>query len=123
MTRRKFSTTDLTQLQRQLDGWRRRQPGRPRLPEALWKSAAAVAQSEGLSQVPRTLRLDYYKLNQWVAQAKAAGRDASPRAGFVELTLSSPSGSAGNQDYRTELGEGSSDARNPSLRPTGSDLS
>ncbi len=54
-----FSTTDLNQLQRQLATWRRRQTGRARLPEGLWRAAAELARGQGASTVARTLRLDY----------------------------------------------------------------
>ena len=60
MTSPTFSPTDLRQLQRQLDTWRRQQSGRVRLPEAVWLSAATLAQRQGASLVARTLHLDYY---------------------------------------------------------------
>ena len=84
MTHPSFSPTDLRQLQRQLSTWRRQQSGRVRLPEAVWVSAATLAQRHGASLVARTLRLDYYKLRQ-----RSAGC-ASPTEGapaFVELQV------------------------------------
>jgi hypothetical protein len=82
MTNPTFWPTDLRQLQRQLSTWRRQQSGRVRLPEAVWLTAATLAQRHGASLVARTLHLDYYKLRQ-----RSAGR-SSPTGGvpaFVEL--------------------------------------
>jgi len=67
MTRYAFSTTDLTQLQRQLSAWRRKQSGRTGLPEAVWSAAVDLARTQGPSLVARALRLDYYKLRQRLA--------------------------------------------------------
>jgi len=67
MTQNAFSTTDLNRLQRQLSGWRRRQAGRARLPETVWKAATELARTQGPSLVARTLRLDYYKLREQLA--------------------------------------------------------
>jgi len=85
-----FSTTDLNLLQRQLMAWRRRQSGRARLPEALWTVAAALAKTEGVSRVARTLRLDFYRLRRRCRPADA--RLASPPGGpaFVEVELPPP---------------------------------
>lgn len=67
-----FSTSDLHRLQQQLFAWRRRQTGRARLPESLWRAAAELARSQGPSTVARTLRLDYYKLRERVAASAPA---------------------------------------------------
>jgi hypothetical protein len=107
MTRNEFSTTDLKALQGQLTAWRRRQPGRGRLPEALWQSAAAMARSRGVSQVSRALRLDYYKLSRWTAEPTAG---ASKAATFVEVALSEASGQAASRGYRAEVRDGTAAA-------------
>ena len=80
-----FSNTDLNQLERQLVTWRRRQPGRTRLPANLWEAAAELARCLGVSQVSRRLRLDYYKLSRWAAQAHPKG--GPPKTPFVELVM------------------------------------
>jgi hypothetical protein len=67
MTQNAFSTTDLNRLQRQLSGWRRRQSGRVRLPEVVWKAATELARTQSPSRVARTLQLDYYKLRERLA--------------------------------------------------------
>jgi hypothetical protein len=57
------SSTNLIGLQRELNRWRRSQPRRTALPEAMWQSAATLAGSEGVSAVARTLRVDPHQLH------------------------------------------------------------
>jgi len=102
MSHRTFSPTDLRQLQHQLSRWRRQQSGRVRLPEAVWVSAAALAERHGASLVARTLHLDYYKLRQ-----RSAGC-ASPTEGapaFVELQVAPTLGATGGE-AAVELSDG-----------------
>ena len=102
MTRPTFSPTDLRQLQRQLGTWRRQQSGRVRLPEAVWISAATLAQRHGASLVARTLHLDYYKLRQRLT-GRFLLRGAPPA--FVELQVAqAPGPSAG--EVAVELSDG-----------------
>jgi len=84
MPRTKFSTTDLSELRDQLEGWRQSQAGATRLPQTLWTSAATLAATHGVGPVARTLRLDYNKLKRQVPPASAV---RLPRAApsFVEL--------------------------------------
>lgn len=102
-----FSTTNLTELQAQLTAWRRKQPGRPRLPEAVWMAAAELARSLGASHVSRALQLDYYKLNRLAARAGYCPALPAP-ATFVELALG-PHGLEGSNGYRAEAGNGTTD--------------
>jgi hypothetical protein len=106
MTRNEFSTTDLNVLHQQLTAWRRRQPGRGRLPETVWKSAAALARSQGVSQVSRLLRLDYYKLSRCTAERTQPPAEPSPSATFVEVALSEASGPTARSGYRAEVRDG-----------------
>ena len=102
MTWPPFSPTDLRQRQRQLRTWRRQQSGRVRLPEAVWISAATLAQRHGASLVARTLHLDYYKLRQ-----RATGRSSvrGAPAAFVELQVApAPGPSCG--EAAVELSDG-----------------
>ena len=93
-----FSSTDLTQLHRQLDRWRGRQPGRPRLPGPLWEAAAELARERSVSEVARRLRIDFYKLQRRVRDSPAAPPDkptpASP--GFIELKVAATAPLASN---------------------------
>ena len=82
-----FSSTNLSQLRHQLDSWRQRQPGRPRLPAALWDAAALLAQAHGVSRVSQTLRIDYYKLQRRTLTPTPASPTAPPA--FLELRLDS----------------------------------
>lgn len=75
-----FSATNLNQLHRQLNAWRRSHPGHSRLPEELWESASSLALIHGVSSVARTLRLDYYKL-----RGRSKHRRSMRAPGFVEL--------------------------------------
>ena len=97
-----FSTTDLNQLQRQLATWRGKQSGRARLPDAVWRAAAELARTRGPSTIARTLRLDYYKLRQRLAQSLPAV--AAPAA-FVELKVVELSGAPASESS-VELCEG-----------------
>lgn len=102
MTRCAFSATDLTQLERQLSAWRRRQSGRPRLPQALWSAAVDLARTQGPSLVARTLGLDYTKLRQRLAGT--ASPPMTPTT-FVEVTGEALSG-AGPGESSVELSDG-----------------
>ena|ERR1019366_4516819 len=82
MTQNAFSTTDLNRLQRQLSGWRRRQAGRARLPETVWKAATELARTQSPSRVARTLQLDYYKLRERLAGTSLLQRTTPA---FVEV--------------------------------------
>lgn len=82
MTQDAFSTTDLNRLQHQLSAWRRRQAGRARLPETVWKAATELARTQSPSRVARTLRLDYYKLRERLAGTASLQRTTPT---FVEV--------------------------------------
>ena len=55
-----FSTSDLKELQGQLNVWRRQQRKRAGLPEGVWIAAAALALRLGVSRVSRALRLNFF---------------------------------------------------------------
>jgi hypothetical protein len=84
---------NLIGLKRELNRWRRSQPGRAALPEAMWQSAAALARTNGVGAVARILRLDYYKLKRLAPSPLPALVSVVP-PGFVELTLSPPASQA-----------------------------
>jgi hypothetical protein len=96
-----FSASDLNQLQRQLSVWRRRQSGRSRLPEEVWRAATELARTQSASLVARTLRLDYYKLRE-----RLNGTGLQPTGPtFVEMKTPWTSGSTGEQ-ASVELSDG-----------------
>ncbi len=83
-----FSRTDLNQLQRQLRIWRESRPPRTRLPDQLWKAAAALAGRYGVSYVAGHLRLEYNKLRRKLETQSLRSSRMAPTAapkGFVEL--------------------------------------
>ena len=82
-----FSSTDLNQLQNQLEVWRQRQSGRPRLPMAVWSAAAKLASTHGVSAVSRSLRIGFAKLREQTQAVVSASTGRSP---FVELKLEVP---------------------------------
>ena len=102
MTNSSFSPTDLRELQRQLTTWRRQQSGHPLLPEAVWASAAALAQRHGASLVARTLHLDYCKLRQRSAGCPPPAEGA---AAFVELQVA-PTQAPASGEATVELADG-----------------
>jgi hypothetical protein len=104
-----FSTSDLSQLQNQLDAWRGQQGGRAPLPAAVWRSAAVLARSLGVSQVSRALRLSYQKLNRSLASGREGPRDWPGKTTFVELARGGPQDFERGREYRAELGEGAGD--------------
>ena len=103
---KEFSATDLDQLERQVNAWRRKQRRRVRLPRELWDSAGWLARSLGVSQVSRRLRLDYYRLSRWLSQAKGGpdGPPDWPPPTFVELALADPGSLGASREFRAELG-------------------
>lgn len=79
---------DLLQLSQQLEEWRRVNPPRARLPEAIWEAAAEMAQRHGLHGTTKALRLDYTRLKKRLPPAVP-----SPSApAFLELLTPSATG-------------------------------
>ena len=84
---------------RELERWRN-DPARPRrIPEALWRAAAAIAGEHGVSKTARALGLDYYAL----AKRLGASPEREPSRAFVELPWPAI---ATAPDYRLELEDG-----------------
>lgn len=98
----RYSRTDLTQLRDQLCAWRQSHGGRGRLPEDVWIAATTLASTQGVSQVARTLRLDFYKLRRRCGSGRHIQPDASGSAPFVEVQLESSFPNDGDA-FRVEL--------------------
>ena len=83
----KASLHELLELRRQLDSWRKSQPGRAPVPEEVWELAEALARRHGVSLVSRTLRLSFYKLRRRVQSQEPASlpSGAPVPSGFIEL--------------------------------------
>lgn len=105
MHRSKFSTTDLDQLERQLDGWRQSQSQYSRLPKEAWAAATALARELGVSPVAQRLGLGYNKLKHLSAPAAALARRGTKAADFVEVQLGDWGSGPGNC-CRVELSDG-----------------
>jgi hypothetical protein len=75
----------ILQLRGQLEQFRSSHPPRTRLPEPLWQSAVALAQSHGLYLVARSLRLDYMQLKKRLGGGSAARRRARSQPRFIEV--------------------------------------
>lgn len=74
----------ITQLQRQLEQFRSNQPGRNKLPEALWQAAVELARQHGIYAVAHPLRLDYTRLKQRLGVIPKRRQKANQPA-FIEL--------------------------------------
>ena len=80
----------LRTARRQLDRWRSRHRPRARLPEELWRQAAALARQHGLNKTARALGLKYDSLKKRI-EARVADLSQAEEAPceFVEF-LASP---------------------------------
>ena len=82
----KPDATDLGQLKNRFADWRRQRKRGARVPKELWESAVALSSKHSVSEISRTLRIDYPRLKRRV---EAAGNtpeegECSP-ATFVEV--------------------------------------
>jgi hypothetical protein len=79
----------IEQLRRQFDEFRRTQPHRTKLPEALWHAAVELARKHGLHPVAHPLRLDYMGLKRRLEGVPEVRKKAAAPA-FVELISAHP---------------------------------
>lgn len=78
--------TELKELSRQIERWRRTRPYRMSMPETLWTLAANVARQHGLARVARFTRLDYYSLKERIESLKQSSSATSVvKPTFIEL--------------------------------------
>ena len=79
----------LIQLQQQLEEWRGTQPGRAKLPGAIWQSAADFAKQYGIYATAKALRLDYGALKKRTVGSatprRKSARGKPTPAAFLEL--------------------------------------
>ena len=81
----KPQTEALEQAARRFERWRRRRTGW-RIPEPLWKRAAALARRYGIHRTAQALRLNYAHLKAQAAAARSReGQALDGGAPFVEL--------------------------------------
>lgn len=75
------------ELRGRLERWRRERDSR-NMPEELWRSAALLAESEGVSAVSRALGLNYGNLKRRVRESQGRGeRGPEAQPMFVELPI------------------------------------
>lgn len=77
----------LEAVRRRFERWRRSHRPRARIPDSLWAVAVRTAGRHGIHCTARTLRLDYYSLQERITQ-QAADADTTERkaaGAFLEL--------------------------------------
>jgi len=76
----------LSRARRRFDQWRSRHRKHTRLPEELWRQAAAVAREHGLNRTARALGLKYYSLKKHLDEMTAEQAiPAKAEPEFIEL--------------------------------------
>jgi hypothetical protein len=76
--------SELIELSRRLEVWRRDPSRGRRIPEPLWASVAQLARQHGVHRVARCLHLDYYSIKKRLrGGAETSCADAKPT--FIEL--------------------------------------
>ena len=76
--------SEMEQLRRRIDAWRRTRSERGPLPEGLWRQASLLVPGRSLSKVATSLGLGYYSLHERVRRANPS----TVASGFVELSWS-----------------------------------
>ena len=81
--------SELIELSRRVEEWRRGPSRGRRMPEPLWASAVRLARQQGVHRVARSLRLDYYSLKKRIrVGTETAWLEANPT--FIELPAGMP---------------------------------
>lgn len=87
-------------IRAELERWRKRRRRGERIPEALWREAAALATECGASRTAGALRLDYDGLKR-----RMSGAAAGSQVEFVEMPLAGMFGGAGECVVEIEDGD------------------
>jgi hypothetical protein len=80
----------LEKVRQRFERWRQRRAVGTRIPDSLWAAAVEAAESWGICQTAKVLRLDYYSLKRRLERKIADGNrqaDGVPAAAFVELSV------------------------------------
>jgi len=76
----------LSAASKQFDRWRKRHRPRERLPQDLWRQAAALARKHGLNPTAHALGLNYYSLKRHLAKTTPPeGIPTQAAPDFIEL--------------------------------------
>jgi hypothetical protein len=86
----------LVRLRERFGSWRATRPPGTRIPEDLWREAAKLAATQGVSRAANVLGVSYYSLKERVeAISRSGGRsDFISNPAFVELLSSTPTATA-----------------------------
>jgi hypothetical protein len=90
----------IVRLQHRLEQHRSSQPGRGKLPEALWQAATELARQHGVHAVAHPLGLDYMRLKKRLLAVTGQPKDR-PAMAFVELI--SPSAASKLEEWVVEF--------------------
>jgi len=82
----------LEAVRHQFETWQKRKRSRDPIPESLWQAAIGLCQDHSMSEVSRTLRLNYNALKDRVSRTgkRSAAMSLAPDFRFVRLDLGSP---------------------------------
>jgi hypothetical protein len=83
---------ELCKLARGLARWRSGAQRGRRIPEALWKEAARLARTFGVSRISAALKLSYYDLQRRAQGESAVSPRPQAKPSFIQLPASSLSG-------------------------------
>ena len=75
----------LEQVQQRFESWRQRRKKRTRIPQNLWKAAAALSETYSISQLSKALRVNHTTLKNQVAKFATLESSLSDGSAFVEL--------------------------------------
>jgi len=76
------------ELHSQLDHWRKTREKRSRVPEAVWDSAARLAEEFGINRIARALGLNHTTLKKRLSGSGARKKESDPV--FVEIGSAAP---------------------------------
>ena len=75
----------LEQVRQRFESWRQRRKKRTRIPQNLWKAAAALSETYSISQLSKALRVNHTTLKNQVAKFATLESSLSDGSAFVEL--------------------------------------
>lgn len=77
----------LEQVQQRFASWRQHRKRRTRIPQSLWKAAAALSDAYSISHLAKALRVNHTALKNQVDQFNAPEPSRSDVSPFVELPV------------------------------------
>ncbi|BBO81121.1 hypothetical protein DSCO28_16870 [Desulfosarcina ovata subsp. sediminis] len=77
----------LEQVQQRFESWRQCRKKRTRIPQILWKAAAALSETYSISRLSKALRVNHTALKNQVAKLNVPEPSRSDLSPFVELPV------------------------------------